>query len=741
MKNVLSIEEVFAGRLLEVPDYQRGYAWGEEQLRDFIEDLELLGDGKEHYTGTLVLHPRRDRGSRMDSQGSSYISADIVDGQQRLTTIVLLLDAIRRELASQQMLESLADGIRSNYLSVRDISGQPLLRLKLNGDTNNYWQDEVLSDEPLGAAATIASHRRLSQAHELFRDYLAERRDQPDHKAWLLSLYEKVTQRLRMTLYEVGEAAEVGVIFEVMNDRGKPLTELEKVKNYLLYVASRLAIPGEPLAAEVNRSWAHVFETLMAAGVAGDAHENALLRAHWLITYDASPASWEGAKSIKRHFGLRQYAGRHEALLDELLQYTKRLRVAATAYVDVQVPSRTSSFAAFGTSDSTLRRLRRTGEKLRRLRLTASFTPVLMAARIARPAEADGYLKLLEIAERYAFLVYRLLERRSDAGFSSLARLGYDLAHDATFDDVVSRFEASLRYYAPAQRVRDALKLDSARNWYWWRGLRYFLYEYEEHLAKGDYVPLSWDVVESQELEKTIEHVLPQTPSDEYWQSRFTEGDRKALTHDLGNLVLTEHNPSLSNRPFPEKRGDSSTTGPCYCRSAIFQEKALCGQPDWTPDTVKRRRAHLVAWALDRWQVDEAEVGAAEVTDLAEVDVEQPEPDDELTEPPAPESEVRPVADEAAALAAFNAAMESIYDRAKREIGYNATRFLVMVKQHGGYETAKRLLADPEPHYGLAELFLAGRSDLSVEHHVLMPEFAPLFTADELAVARKRLGR
>lgn len=755
MKNVLSVEEVFAGRLLSVPDYQRGYAWGNEQLRDFIEDLELLGDGKEHYTGTLVLYPRTDLGTRMDSQGRSYVLVDIVDGQQRLTTIVLLLDAIRRELSTQKAFESLADGIRANYLSVQDIGGQPLLRLQLHGDTNDYWRDEVLTEKPLGSAATIASHRRLAQANELFRIYLGEHRDQADFERWLLALYEKVTQRLRLTIYEVGEASEVGVIFETMNDRGKPLTELEKVKNYLLYVASRLTIPGQVLTEEVNRSWGHIFETLMAAGLAGDAHENAILRAHWLISYDPSPASWEGAKSIKKRFGLRLFAGRHEELLEDLLTYTKRLRVASTIYADAQAPSRSGSFAAFASDQPLLAMLRRTGDKLRRLRLTASFLPLLLGARIADPSDPRRYLTLLQISERYAFLVYRLLERRSDAGFSSLARLGYDLVHGVSFDDVATRFEGTLDYYAPSQRIREVLRTRSGRNWYWWRGIRYFLYEYEEYLAKGDYIPLSWDVVESQELEKTIEHILPQTPTDPYWQTHFVADERKALTHDLGNLVLTEHNPSLSNLAFPNKRGEPGASGPSYCRSSIFQEKALCTVADWTPETIEKRGSELIAWAMRRWQVPEIDKATTEpdIAVLAEADAEEPEPEDvagpetraadsfDGQSPPAPAPGVQSAVAEPALVGLFDAAMEDIYGRAKSEIGYNATRFLLMVRRNGGYQTAKQLLADPEPHYGLAGLFLAGRPDLSVEHQVLLPEYAPLFTDDEINVARRRLGR
>ena len=56
MKNVPNIEELFSGRLFVVPDYQRGYAWESRQWDEFIEDIELLPSGKDHFTGTIVLH-------------------------------------------------------------------------------------------------------------------------------------------------------------------------------------------------------------------------------------------------------------------------------------------------------------------------------------------------------------------------------------------------------------------------------------------------------------------------------------------------------------------------------------------------------------------------------------------------------------------------------------------------------------------------------------------------------------
>jgi hypothetical protein len=96
---------------------------------------------------------------------------------------------------------------------------------------------------------------------------------------------------------------------------------------------------------------------------------------------------------------------------------------------------------------------------------------------------------------------------------------------------------------------------------------------------------------------------------------------------------------------------------------------------------------------------------------------------------------------EATLLARFEVAMEDIYHVANSEIGYNANRFLVMVKQLGGLQAAHHLLAGDHIHDGFAELLLAGRPDLTVEALVLRDEFQSLFSEEELRVARERLGR
>lgn len=83
--------------------------------------------------------------------------------------------------------------------------------------------------------------------------------------------------------------------------------------------------------------------------------------------------------------------------------------------------------------------------------------------------------------------------------------------------------------------------------------------------------------------------------------------------------------------------------------------------------------------------------------------------------------------------------MVSIYETAKRELGYNATRFLQMISEQGGLATARQLLWDDKPSDGFTTLWERGRLDLTVEARVLAPEFAPLFTEADLDRARDRL--
>ena len=609
MDNVLTVEQVFAERLLRVPDYQRGYAWETRQLTDFTDDLEILPEGKSHYTGTLILHPV-DSPREMDAEGKEYAPVDVVDGQQRLTTIVLFLNAIRSEM-QEIGLDTLASGIHKTYISVRGLHGQPLMKLTLNRDANDFWMEQVLADNPGIEGPRIQSHRRLQGAADHFEQYLLEKRQelQDEYQEWLMKLYRRITHQLKVTLYNVTDTSDVGVIFEVMNDRGKPLTELEKVKNFLLYTASKLPTGGEHLAQLVNTAWRDILENLMRAGLTD--YEDQLLRAHWLMSYEPQARLWYQSKSVKERFSLRTHADDLDRLRDELFEYTRSLQAASLAFCEVMHPQHPDAFQSL--SDLKVRAaVRDATEKFRRTRQIAAVLPLVLAARLKFQERPDDLLEVLRVAEKFVFRVYVLMRAPGHSGQTILYRLGHLLYRDqADVASITQEIRREGMRLAPQHRFEDQFVIDATKDWYHWGGIKYLLYEYEEHLAGGREIQISWDQIEQRKT-KTIEHILPQTPDDPYWTERFTEDEIELYTHDLGNLCLTFDNSVYQNYPFPVKRGsvgavksDGITPQPCYANSILMQEHRLAVFDDWTPTTVVERRNEMVSWALQRWYLEE----------------------------------------------------------------------------------------------------------------------------------------
>jgi hypothetical protein len=623
MDNTLTVEKVFSGRLLRVPDYQRGYAWEKKNWTDFLDDLDLLPPGKQHYTGTLVLNRSRvetaDDGEgapkvEEDRTGATYEVFDVVDGQQRLTTIVMLLDAIRRELEALPGHSDLAIGIETAYIQTVRPNGEALYRLELGRDLNDFWRGAILNDGAPSGPET-AAQARLLEARTFFADYLSRQHQVlgEGYADWLRDLQNRVKTRLLFVPYEVSSSAEVGVIFEVMNDRGKSLTELEKAKNYLLYLSEKL--PRSELGKLVNAAWAGIFEDLMAGGLSDSGSEDQLLRAHWLAAYNADRRSWDGTGSVKKLLSLRTFHGKEPELLDTAFTYVRGLRAAAIHYRDILAPQLPSAFSSI--TDPAARRLAVDAtRRLLRVRAMAAFLPLLMAVRLRYPSDADHFVAVAELCEKFGFRVYRLHGRYSNSGQSSLFSLAREI-NGAKRDQpgTVSRLEDLIRWYSRPKDYTSALSAGAREDWYRWYGLKYLLYAWEEQLSGPKGARVAWDLLEARDKERTIEHVLPQTPADDSeWVRLFTDDQRRLLTHTLGNLVLTEDNSAYGRKVFLDKRGTVGAVGPdglpirCYANSKLTQEQLLAGLPDWTPERIHAREEQILTWARGRWAVPDTAV-------------------------------------------------------------------------------------------------------------------------------------
>ncbi len=629
----LLLPTLFQQRIFLIPDYQRGYAWEKEQVGELLEDLEMLNAPRRHYAGTIVLCKTADA-PIMGNDGTLYATHAVVDGQQRLTTIVLLLNELSRALAAYPDCADLAEGIRKNYVQTKSRDNWPIYKLSLNKDTHAFYRDSVLPETPSIDQPPVRAAARLRDAKKQIEDYLRRADDEleSEHRESLTEWHAKLTQQLHFNLYEVEKEAEVGVIFEVMNDRGKPLTELEKVKNYLLYAASSLDVDEfarDGLANSVNDAWAKILSNLMTAGLGSSGHEDQLLQMHWIMQCEPQARNWDGVKSVKGKFGLRKYAERHNDLLVDLRKYAEGLRDSSVAYCDARNPNRSGAFGEFQENDRS--ELRRWNSKLMRIGVRRPFLPLLMAVRQRWPSEPQKYLEALKLCEAFAFRIYSVGRAYSNYREPAMFRLAYAVAHGLDFDEAVARMK---RDYGGgwARRAFDSFTNAAGPSpdyGYSWSSLRYFLYEYEEHLAaeKGAEPKVAWQEFAHATLKDTIEHVLPQyIEKQPYWQKQFTDSEHEEYVHDVGNLALTKWNSHYSNKPFPEKRGAFGSGAKCYAEAPFYQELELAQQENWTKESIDARRAKLNAWAKERWRVDFSDVDG---TSKEDVEPDEDEMDDE----------------------------------------------------------------------------------------------------------------
>ncbi len=657
----LRLPAVMNERLLLIADYQRPYAWERKQLQDLWDDLDLLGTGHSHYAGTLVLRDIRQDDvpeTSMADDGTTLRHCEVVDGQQRLTTCLLLIDRVRRRLDTLaqrdvEHAEAMASTLRANYGLV-SIDNAQHPRLRLGAGLNDYWVNVSLGKGQPDGQSLIAGERRLRDCATFFDERLDGLADADPAVEFgrLKDLQGRITSGLGFLVHEVASSAEVGVIFETLNERGRPLSELEKTKNYLLYLARSIQDGrADELSKLINSSWATIFVNLAGQGRDG---EDQLLRAHWLATRDPDRRTWHQIASVKSAFERSQYVSGAtrlvppvEAQADQGAAWD-RLHGDLTRFV---TDLRKCSFflremfdesAAFESFETGRDDARRASAALLRSGVVAPYRPLLFAARLRYPTDGSFYARLVSVCEQYSARVFVIRQRRLNAGESRLLRLAHDLYRTPVEEDwrdwVITELEGLIWRYASDNEIQATLQTVE-ENWYVRRGHKYFLYEYELSLRQhGQELPPLSNFLTGSREQRTTEHILPRHPKADAacWWNAFTTDEHAALQHSLGNLVLTYDNSAYGNRCFEAKRGLSLQSGEqatrCYAQAELLQERELTPVGTWTPEAIRERQARLTEWAMKRWAV----TPPASATLTEDIDIEAEDDLDSAESYPAP---------------------------------------------------------------------------------------------------------
>jgi len=322
---------LFQNKLFRIPDYQRGYAWQQPQLVDFWDDLTNLQEGRYHYTGLLSLKVLKSAetkrwGSDLWMVDKGFKPCHIVDGQQRLTTFIILLNEI---VEFTRMLDDNSgksdDEIVIGYDTLKDVvtkyicQRRPpnnqittyLFGYEVDNPSADYLRYRIFNEPYSGTVNETYYTKNLKFAKSFFRENLSALYGAEGTEG-LNNLYLKLTLRLMFNIHEIADDYDVFVAFETMNNRGKKLTNLELLKNRLIYLTTLYSdakfdeLDKSNLRGQINDAWKEVYYQL-GRNEKTPLSDDEFLRAHWICYFTYSRR--KGDDYI--HFLLKKFSAKN----------------------------------------------------------------------------------------------------------------------------------------------------------------------------------------------------------------------------------------------------------------------------------------------------------------------------------------------------------------------------------------------------------------------------------------------
>ena len=526
-----------------IPRFQRDYSWTDEEWEDLWLDLVgTLQPGGEpaHYMGYLVLQSGDDK------------TFEVIDGQQRVTTVSIIVLAILENL--QRLIDAgndadankqRMDQIRQTYVGYLDpvtLASRP--KLTLNRNNNSYYQEYPVPLGHLPVRGFRASEHLLRNAVEWFDRHLAEllKKSTGNEGMRLAQFVEDMSDRLFFTVITVTDELNAYKVFETLNARGVRLSATDLLKNYLFSVLDRDHQHDHEL-----RSLEERWEAMV--GRLGAESFPDFLRVHW-NSRRAFARQAELFKTIRGQVGSRE----------AVFQLLRDMEQDLDTYLALSSPEASDWPQENKALASTLRTFN----------VRQPLPPLLAAKRVLDAPDFTGLLRAcVVISMRFNVICgYSTAEqeRTYNAVSERVAKeeiksLGAALAAVPSIYPSDTAFRAAF--------AEKAIRTTQSRNN---RVVRYILCALEKHLSGHDYSFTSDSF--------NGEHVLPQNPQSG-WEA-FGNEEAEALVYRLGNMTLlqTGANKDIGNAAYLAKRAVFEQSGFAITR------KLATDHAEWTPERI-----------------------------------------------------------------------------------------------------------------------------------------------------------
>lgn len=546
-----------------IPPYQRAFSWGEKQLAQFIEDLKEQPPGKPYYLGHFLFG----RDSNSETVSRRLL---VIDGQQRLTTVVIFFSCLLRELARRGYAGSTALGLEN--LLTRYLTRPDGNRLR-TVDYDNPFFDRLIVEGLDSAEAQIPrSQQRIRAAREYF-DKLLCLVEIPE----TLATWSDTIESAVVTTFEVRSKVQATQIFGFQNDRGIDLTNLEKVKAFLMQTVYLHSDPG--------------LEEMTIRDI----------ELHFEKIYNLTEQIKLGEDQVLNHHSTAFLQGWNSA--------TENIRAEIKVEPDALKVKWIKGFCHdLRESFQIVAEVEREAE-----RDCALGDPLILDA----PSSWPLLLKLFRFhrAEIGHPTIQRILRLMEITLFKKVYSSGGYRSHD--FPSAAKRYRGDkdvlrgeLEYWAQqgfknywAFNQNFKALLDG--NYHFFPTTRYLLWKYENFLrgphrnkalSPADFLNLYDEAT----WRSTIDHIMPQNPHGIVYSQDFHD----QCLNNLGNLVLMTLGKNASaNNCLPAEKLET------FANSTLISHKNVAAMlmangKKWGKEEIDRRKHEIVEFALDYWEAE-----------------------------------------------------------------------------------------------------------------------------------------
>lgn len=582
-----------------MPLFQRPYVWNrEKQWEPLWEDISRMAERylrtpsvkhHPHFLGAVVLQ-------QVQTGPSKLPERTVIDGQQRLTTLQLVTDVIRREISAagaERQASRLLD-IVQNPEKYWDTDADQLKLLPTNRDRAAF-ASVMNASSPVRHTTLESGSERLVAAHRYFTEQARQWLDVDDAEeraARADALHQTASVGLQLVVIDLDIDENAQEIFETLNARGSQLTAADLIKNFIF---QRLRDENVDVEAAYQDSWQKLeegfWETEVSTGKQRIARSSIFLN-HWLMS---QVGEYVPAKEVFDRF--KRYAQDETSSMLQVLRHVASSADVYRAFIEqgTNLSSEIDRLGLFAYRTSVLE--------------SETFKPVVLALLDPErdPVPRNQLHIALEVLE--SWLVRRTLVRVTAKSNTLTAAELIKLIRGTPSDEVgealrtfLARHDTEARYWPDDDELRRELtsfeifrRLQRGR-------LRMVLEAIEDRRRGWRLDEEGWGGQRVNRGKYAIEHVMPQSWRTNWpLPSEVTEEHRETLVQTLGNLTLLMNklNSSASNGPWSAKRTSLDE------HDVLMLNRSLHTKDTWSERDIERRTAELIADVQQIWPVPE----------------------------------------------------------------------------------------------------------------------------------------